>query len=555
MTEGVKTLIYVGVALLVAVAAFASRPRQIGVALDEKIGNPLFANFDDPSNAGSMEFVRYDADMGELRNFQVARDRQSGAWTIPSNAGYPADAEQRMRDAALMLVDLRVLGIASQLPGDHAYFGVLEPDRERLRLGDDGVGQLLTFEDRKGQRLAAVIIGKTVRGDEEQRYVRIPGQDVVYVVRIDPSQLSTRFQDWIEQDLLQLTSWDIEDVTVMNYSVERDLTRAALIRDFDFTARFEDNEWKLVELIRHRDGKPTIVAELAADEELNKENLDALKNAVDGLRIVDVYRKPRGLGRDLKAGGDFLKDEASVKDLQARGFYLSGSGETAELFSANGEVHVGMKNGVQYVLRFGETVADTSDEPTEGRNRYLFVTARVDMDKFPQPELEAVPELPPGVQEEENGNSAETEDQDADAEPDDSGEETADQPEADDAETEDADSEAAPEEQVQVDREAAEAAILQERERINRDNQRKLDEWNERIQNAKERVAELNTRFGDWYYVVSEEQYEKIRLPLNSLIRKKDASVNDDDQSESLPDVDGEGIEAFRSLQEQGLQP
>jgi hypothetical protein len=70
-----------------------------------------------------------------------------------------------------------------------------------------------------------------------------------------------------------------------------------------------------------------------------------------------------------------------------------------------------------------------------------------------------------------------------------------------------------------TDREAAEAAILQERERINKENQRKLDEWNEKIQKAKEQVAELNTRFGDWYYVVSEEQYQKIRLPLSDLIK------------------------------------
>ena len=549
MTEGVKTLVYVGVALLVAIMAFVSRPRQIEVALDEKIGNPLFENFEDASQAASMEFVRYDSEMGELRNFRVARDRQSGAWTIPSNAGYPADAEQRMRDAALMLVDLRVLGIASQLPGDHAFFGVLEPDRERLRLGDDGVGQLLTFEDPKGQTLAGVIIGKTVRGDEEQRYVRIRGQDVVYVVRIDPSQLSTRFQDWIEQDLLQLTSWDIEDVTVMNYAVERDLNRAALVRDFDFTARFEDNEWELVELTRHHDGKPKTVTQLPADEELNKENLDALKTAVDGLKIVDVFRKPRGLGRDLKAGAAFLKDDASVKDLQARGFYPYGSGETAELFSANGEVHVGMKDGVQYVLRFGETVAATGDEPTEGRNRYLFVTARVDMDKFPQPELEAVPELPTAAQEEESGEDSEQADEeDADPQPADSEEETAEEAESEEAEE-------AEEEQVEADREAAEAAILQERERINKENQRKLDGWNERIQNAKERVAELNTRFGDWYYVVSEDQHEKIRLPLNSLIRKKDTSEEADGPTDLLPDDDGEGIEAFRSLQEQGLQP
>jgi hypothetical protein len=94
-----------------------------------------------------------------------------------------------------------------------------------------------------------------------------------------------------------------------------------------------------------------------------------------------------------------MKDKTSIQDLQARGFYPYPAGSAAELLCANGEVHVGMKDGVQYVLRFGETVADTGDEPTEGRNRYLFVTARVDMDKFPQPELEVVPDLPKGAEE------------------------------------------------------------------------------------------------------------------------------------------------------------
>ncbi|MCL4201387.1 MAG: DUF4340 domain-containing protein [Pirellulaceae bacterium] len=534
MTEGVKTLIYLGVALVVAVSAFVSRPRQIEVVLDEKVGEVLFDTFDDPSKAASMEFVRYDSEMGELRDFKVARDKQSGAWTIPSNAGYPADAEQRMRDAALMLVDLKVLGIASQVPADHAYFGVLEPDREKLRLGDDGVGQLLTFEDAKGQSLAGVIIGKTVKGADDQRYVRIPGQDIVYVVRIDPKQLSTRFQDWIEQDLLKLSSWDIEEVAVKNYSVEREMTRATLIRDFDFAAKFADNEWKLIELTNYRNGEPSKVAELPANQELDKDKLNSLKTAVDDLKIVDVFRKPKGLGRDLKAGTDFMKDLASQKDLQARGFYPYETAGAAELYCANGEVHVGMKDGVQYVLRFGETVADTGDEPAEGRNRYLFVTARVNMDKFPQPELEAVPELPSGVKEKSESGAADE------------------QPKPEAAESDAADAE--PKTEADAEREAAEAVILQERERINKENQRKLDDWNENVKKAKEKVAELNTRFGDWYYVVSEDQYKKIRLPLSDLIKNKTASEDSPDTS-AAPEVEGDGVDAFRNLQDQGLEP
>ncbi len=208
-----------------------------------------------------------------------------------------------------------------------------------------------------------------------------------------------------------------------------------------------------------------------------------------------------------------------------------------------------MKDGVQYILRFGETVADTGEEPTEGRNRYLFVTARVDMDKFPQPELEVMPDLPAGSEPSpESTESPKTDPAEQASESESEG--TA----ADEPATENAESKPA------ADREAAEAAILQERERINKENQRKLDEWNEKIQKAKEQVAELNTRFGDWYYVVSEEQYQKIRLPLSDLIKTKDAekASAEDGSAEAgdmLDDDQSENVEAFRKLQERGLEP
>ena len=68
------------------------------------------------------------------------------------------------------------------------------------------------------------------------------------------------------------------------------------------------------------------------------------------------------------------------------------AGGDPELLSANGEVHIGMEDGVQYVLRFGEALAGSTDEDSEGENRYLFAMARVDMSKLPAPELEDLPE-------------------------------------------------------------------------------------------------------------------------------------------------------------------
>lgn len=547
MSEGVKTIIFAIVALLVAVAAVVSRPIQ--EEFDPGDITELFEDFDDPSKAASMEIVKYDDEMGQISTFKVARDKKSGAWVIPSHAGYPADAEDRMRDAALMLVDLQVLGIASQMAGEHKLFGVVAPDKEKLSVGDEGVGLLLTLEDKRDQEIASLVIGKKVKGSEGNRFVRIPTQDVVYDVKIDPDKLSTDFEDWIEKDLLQLSAWDIEDVALKNYTVERSLNAVSIDKKFDFAAQYKDSEWGLVELTQYSKGQP-IVGALGSDEELNKDKLNDVKNAVDELKIVDVHAKPNGLGRDLKAGEGFMKDSQGLEDLFKRGFYpvRIADGEP-ELLSANGEVHIGMKDGVEYVLRFGEALAGSTDEETEGKNRYLFAMARVDNSKLPAPELEDLPEALGDGEAKEDGKDADdssetSADSTASAEAD-ATETTADEEKGEEEAEARADesSDEGEDEKEAEDKEAKEAQLEKERERISKENERKLNEYNEKVKKAKEKVAELNTRFGDWYYVVSEEQYEKIFLGLDDLIKTKESE-----------DVEGDGVDAFRNLQEEGLK-
>ncbi len=151
MNEGIKTLVYLGVAGLVAILAIVSRPPVEKFNVGEQAGKFLFEKFDDPAKADSMEIVKYDEALGTLEEFRVARDKASGAWTLPKYSGYPADAESRLRDAALLLVELPILGIASEVSGDHRMFGVIEPDKEKLKVGDEGVGLLVRFEDAKGK--------------------------------------------------------------------------------------------------------------------------------------------------------------------------------------------------------------------------------------------------------------------------------------------------------------------------------------------------------------------------------------------------------------------
>jgi uncharacterized membrane protein len=62
------------------------------------------------------------------------------------------------------------------------------------------------------------------------------------------------------------------------------------------------------------------------------------------------------------------------------------------------------------------------------------------------------------------------------------------------------------------------------KEKITKENSRKVEEREEKLKKAKTRVAELNRRFADWYYVVSEADFKRMRIPLNELIQPKAAS-------------------------------
>ena len=61
-----------------------------------------------------------------------------------------------------------------------------------------------------------------------------------------------------------------------------------------------------------------------------------------------------------------------------------------------------------------------------------------------------------------------------------------------------------------------------ERERIERDNKRKEAEYQEKVKKGRDRVKELNDRFADWYYVISDEVYRKIHISRENLFKPKE---------------------------------
>lgn len=553
MNEMQKTLGFVVAAAIALGAAFATRPTPFRGESQVALDTEFFPDFSDPLTAASLEVVKFDDATGELKPFRVAQ--VNGVWSIPSKLDYPADAERQLSQAAASLIGLKRLSQVSETPADHALYGVLDPNKAQP--GDDGVGMSVKMEDASGKSLCQYVVGKEVKNQAGLRYVRMPGKDVVYTAKIKTDKLSTSFADWIEKDLLKLNSFDLREIILDNYSIDE--------------ARGVINKGERLKLIYNEKDSKWSLDELAEGEELATEKLNDLKNALDDLRIVDVQRKPPGLAQDLRLAEGITIDQQAMFSLQRRGFFVA----EGSLFSNEGDVICRTKDGVEYMLRFGEIAVGTEEEKKEaatadgkqeaagdeekpndeekpkddaaGSNRYVFVTAQLNLDLIPQPELETMPGEPqdaaaPAAPAEQpaappESPPAETPAADAPAAPPGGG--------GDDAGAA-AEGENAPPSQPAADapgdeeiKNTAPTADEVERARIEKENKRKQDEYDKKVKDAKKKVDDLNVRFADWYYVIGDSVYKKIKLSRADLVKKTEK-----------PEGEGDSLKDFDKLQE-----
>jgi hypothetical protein len=580
MSENAKTLGFVAIAAAVALVAWATKPSAPTRETGDNRGELLVADFD-PLTASSLEIVEFDEDTATVRPFKVAKAEVKGKalWSIPSHENYPTDAKDQLADVAAGLMQLKILGVASDSPGDHALYGVVDPDLKTLKVGDTGVGTRVTMKgkDKNGKEtdLLNLIIGKAVPDRTELRYVRRVGEDPVYVVAAKTDKLSTKFENWIEKDLLKLSSWDIKQLWVRDYSV--DAMQGALLQRGEMTLDYNDTgdpKWKMLKDEKFSRDK-WVPVPMAEDEELNTAKLDEMKTALGDLKIVDVTHKPKGLSTDLKAAEDFLKNSEAVQSLADRGFYAARIGDQAELFSNEGEVRCRMKDGVEYILRFGgialENAGDTKkddkkdaekagekDKKSAGLDRYLFVMADFNPELIPKPQLEPLPgeskdaadaakaegkkadkksekkggKKKPAKGSDDKGEQSTT--PAAEEKKDAAADQSADKPADQSAEKDKAD--------AKDKGDATDTAAKAERERIEKENKRKQDEYDEKVKKGQDRAKELNGRFADWYYIISDDVYRKIHVGRADVVKtkeKKEEEKKDQAKTEGAGDQAG----------------
>lgn len=455
MSERKKTYIFGGVAavLLVLALVTAQRTRAPESFFDQ--GELFFPDFKDPNEAISLEVIDFDENTGEVIPFKVLF--QEKKWSIPSHHDYPADGKDRLAKTAAGVIDVKKDDFRTDNPADYEACAVIDPlDETSTSL--TGRGKRVTLKGENEKILADFIIGKEPEEREGFRFVRVPGQKRVYVAKMD-IDVSTKFSDWIEADLLKVERNKIKQITLKDYSIN-EWTGRVRQRDTMTLTRDAENNWK--------------ADRMRSNEEIDQTKMSALLGELDQLTIVGVRPKPEGLSRSLRRieGGGVSLRQTDLLSLQSKGYYFSSDGQ---LLSNEGEVQIRTEDGVIYTLRFGEVVygvgtdvtagseSEMDQEIGPGENRYLFITTEFDRSGFKRPQKPSNTDF-----------QAKDEDDWTDA------------------------------------------------DRKNKGLQEAYEEWEQKIEEGRNLSQKLNERFAGWYYVISSDSFDKINLKRSDLLKKKE---------------------------------
>ena len=507
MNEYKKTALFIAAAVAVVLIAQFFRPTTDTYNIDDLRGTQLVEEF--PVDAPKqLRITRMPSETGEPQVFEVAE--VAGLWTLPSKAGYPADATEQMATAVEGLAGREVLAAIQASSGDHATYGLLDPSDTSAESGSDSdsdtsFGTRIQLSGGDKKTLADLIVGNAVKEATGQYYVRKANQDVVYQVTFDLEKFSTNFTDWIEKDLLALNPLDVVQVSINDYTIRTrndpsGRPQAVLENRSKMRLAFDEssNQWQAKSLFQFSPQKQKFeLVPLAPNEQINSEALEGLKTALDDLLIVDVERKPEGLSSNLQAGKELTDSVDKILSLAQRGFIpAAGENGKTELLSVEGEVNVTLNNGVEYVLRFGSLKHDSTEEATSekgteqldepgedkneaGLNRYLFVMARFNESIVPKPQ----PLKIPGETASAAGDEEETKESDE-------------------------------EKKAQEERAA-------KQKQLDEINKQRENQYQELLAAGRKRVDELNARFGDWYYVIPNDVFQKIHLGLAQVVTQK----------------------------------
>jgi hypothetical protein len=336
------TIIMVALSLGLGGVAWSMRPLELPPVQFEDTGEPLFPEFNDPTTATSLAVVAWDEEEAKVVSFEV--EQKDGRWVIPSHNDYPADGTERMGKAAASFIDVKKDRYYGDNPADHAAFGVLDPDGAEGK-GDEK-GQRITIKDASGTVLVDIIVGKEITERPGYYYVRQPGEGSKRVYGTELKlDISTKFEDWIEKDLLKVERDEFVSMVYDPYTVDevegKILDKNPVRAEATDPTATSKKDWKASEGTLVPPGK-----------EIDSMKVRQMLTQMASLKIVGV--RPRPEARNV------IEQQILQQDMQRKGFFIarSDSGQ-AQLVGNEGMLSAVTDDGIVYSLLFGEVTYES----------------------------------------------------------------------------------------------------------------------------------------------------------------------------------------------------
>lgn len=321
-----------------------------------------------------LRVVTWDDSTSAAKLFEVKK--AGGSWIIPSHFDYPADGGTRVGKTAGGVLNVRRGRVVSSDPKQYEDLGVVDPLDTSAGI-KKGRGKRVTLRDASGAVVVDLIVGNRASEGDGVSFVRDADSKEVYTAKVDVD-ISTRFVDWVETDLLKVKKDDLRKVLIDDYSVDAD---KGLINQRAQT------------VLEHKSGDADWTTGHAPEgKRLAKETVDKLINEVTGLRLAGIRQFSL---EDLQRDGFFpLDDPARIKEPNA--LVLSLGGRPYALYSNEGRLDLVTKEGLNYSMVFGNVSVDDEDaDPTKktedkkaddkkdaakpaGHNRFMAVFVRYD---------------------------------------------------------------------------------------------------------------------------------------------------------------------------------
>ncbi|MBD3674557.1 MAG: DUF4340 domain-containing protein [Planctomycetaceae bacterium] len=533
--QSVRTVIYAIVTMLCVGLGVSTyyRNQPVEMAEFEKVGEEFYPDFNNPNEATSLKVTVFDEEQATIQSFEV--EQVDGLWRIPTHYNYPADATEQLAKTASSIIGIKREALISRRESDHPEYGVADPtsrDEKILK----GRGDRITLK--KGDEvLADYIVGKAYPEKQGAFFVRAPGEKETYVAEFDV-ELSTKFQDWIDVDLLKIERDTVTDIIVNKYTL-------AEKTDPDGRTYMGTSDVEEIDITREKFGTPWEIKQLEADEEVNSDAVKALVSTLVDTKIIGVRPKPDGLTPALGVTPEAARNPLMIanirSDLATKGYFLVPQGENQlGIIAQEGSFYAATNEGLVYELHFGnvftgdlreielgqdseadeeETTNEAGSEPgnskaenSEGdkgesgaeqqQSRYLFVKVNFEPAYLgeeptkPEPPQEPQPEAPnaplralkPGEQE--------------------------------------------------IDPQTNYEIAMQAYEEELAEYEKASEEYNQKLEAGTEKADELNERLGAWYYVVPADNVDALRVTRASLVQPKGT---DEAEQGNQPGIPGSG--------------